>query len=121
MDVAVDEGGFADALGAEDDDFGFEGGGHCGRGVGGDVGSGVVRFVVVVVVVRGASQRGGVEGVRCSLVRLRCMREGDVVVDSVRVVLLMLVVVVVYKLLVEQKCMKPECRVSSVVCPVAVI
>jgi hypothetical protein len=25
VDVAVDEGGFADALGAEDDDFGFEG------------------------------------------------------------------------------------------------
>lgn len=34
VDVAVDEGGFADALGAEDDDFGFEGGGHCGGGGG---------------------------------------------------------------------------------------
>ena len=29
VDVAVDEGGFSDALGAEDDDFGFEGVGHC--------------------------------------------------------------------------------------------
>lgn len=33
MDVSVDEGGFADALGAEDDDLGFENVGHCLLGV----------------------------------------------------------------------------------------
>lgn len=36
--------------------------------------------VVVVVVVRGAFQRAVVGEVRCSLVRLRCMRQGVVVV-----------------------------------------
>lgn len=42
VDVAVHQGGFADALGAEDDDFGFEGCGHCAGGV---------RFVGLLVVV----------------------------------------------------------------------
>jgi hypothetical protein len=55
VDVAVHQGGFTDALGAEDDDFGFEGVGHCGgawsEGVDGVLGC---WCVVVVVVVLGA-------------------------------------------------------------------
>lgn len=55
MDVAVHQARFADALGAENDDFGFECVGHCGCGEARcEVRSGVVGGVMVVVRVLGA-------------------------------------------------------------------